>query len=108
MMGFARRAMSALLLFGLATVAGAAQSGARAGSMETITVHGASLAGNLSGDAADRKVKVYLPPGYATERRKRYPVIYFLHGFGIVGAQMLGKRFDFGIHFFDTFKYFGE
>ena len=82
MMGFARRAMSALLLFGLATVAGAAQSGARAGSMETITVHGASLAGNLSGDAADRKVKVYLPPGYATERRKRYPVIYFLHGFG--------------------------
>ena len=82
MMGFARRAMSALLLFGLATAAGAAQSGARAGSMETITVHGASLAGNLSGDAADRKVKVYLPPGYATERRKRYPVIYFLHGFG--------------------------
>ena len=82
MMGFARRAMCALLLFGLATAAGAAQSGARAGSMETITVHGASLAGNLSGDAADRKVKVYLPPGYATERRKRYPVIYFLHGFG--------------------------
>ncbi len=53
-----------------------------AGTMETITVHGASLAGNLSGDTADRKVKVYLPAGYAKERGKRYPVIYFLHGYG--------------------------
>jgi len=53
-----------------------------AGTLETITVHGASLAGNLSGDTADRKVKVYLPPGYQNDKRKRYPVIYFLHGYG--------------------------
>ncbi len=53
-----------------------------AGTMQTITVHGPSLAGNLSGDTADRKVKVYLPPGYEKARGKRYPVIYFLHGYG--------------------------
>ena len=72
------------LLVGILTLPAAPTlaADAAAGSMETITVHGPSLAGNLSGDTADRKVKVYLPPGYAKERGKRYPVIYFLHGYG--------------------------
>jgi len=56
------------------------------GSLEKITVHGSSLEGNLNGDSADRDVYVYLPPGYASSNR-RYPVIYFLHGYG-VGAEI--------------------
>ena len=52
-----------------------------AGKLERIKVHGASLAGNLSGDSADRDVSVYLPPSYAAEPRRRYPVLYLLHGF---------------------------
>jgi enterochelin esterase-like enzyme len=78
------RALGALIL-GILTFS--AFSGAAlaadlpAGKMETITVHGAALAGNLSGDTADRKVYVYLPPDYATHKRERFPVIYFLHGF---------------------------
>jgi S-formylglutathione hydrolase FrmB len=51
------------------------------GTLEQIKVHGPSLEGNLEGDPADRDVFVYLPPGYASSG-KRYPVIYFLHGYG--------------------------
>src|SRR5271155_661759 len=56
---------------------------ARKGSWEKITVHGKSLEGNLEGDSPDRDVFVYLPPSYATEKNRRYPVVYFLHGYGI-------------------------
>jgi enterochelin esterase-like enzyme len=50
-----------------------------------IAVHGYSLEGNLEGDSPDRAVEVILPPSYATDRRRRYPVIYLLHGFAISG-----------------------
>lgn len=53
------------------------------GTVERIKVHGASLAGNLEGDSPDREVFVYLPPSYAKETGKRYPVVYFLHGYGV-------------------------
>jgi enterochelin esterase-like enzyme len=52
------------------------------GRYERLTVHGASLEGNLEGDSPDRKVSVYLPPGYDRSPRKRYPVLYLLHGYG--------------------------
>jgi S-formylglutathione hydrolase len=29
----------------------------------------------------DRDVAVYLPPSYAKNRHRRYPVVYFLHGY---------------------------
>jgi enterochelin esterase-like enzyme len=48
-----------------------------------IKVHGKSLEGNLEGDSAARDVLVVLPPSYAKSPNRRYPVIYFLHGFGI-------------------------
>jgi S-formylglutathione hydrolase len=51
------------------------------GAAETFTLHGKSLAGNLIGDSADRTVSVYLPKAYATDKRRRFPVIYLLHGF---------------------------
>ena len=50
--------------------------------VERIRVFGPSLEGNLSGDDATRDVFVYLPPSYATETARRYPVVYFLHGYG--------------------------
>jgi S-formylglutathione hydrolase FrmB len=50
--------------------------------VETITVHGPSLEGNLEGDTPDRPVIVYLPPSYASEPDRRYPVVYLLHGYG--------------------------
>ncbi len=60
--------------------------GAKPVTVEHIKVHGASLEGNLEGDAVDREVIVFLPAGYAANKNKRYPVVYALHGYSI-GAQ---------------------
>jgi len=54
---------------------------AKKGSWEKIKVHGKSLEGNLEGDSPDRDVFVYLPPTYSTSPNRRYPVVYFLHGY---------------------------
>ena len=61
--------------------------GAKPVAVERIKVHGAALEGNLENDAVDRDVIVFLPPSYATERSRRYPVIYALHGYSIGAAQ---------------------
>jgi enterochelin esterase-like enzyme len=53
------------------------------GSVERIRVHGASLEGNLEGDSPDRDIVVYLPPSYAQSPNRRYPVVYFLHGYSV-------------------------
>ena len=52
-------------------------------SVEHIKIHGAALEGNLEKDDADRDVFVFLPPSYATERTRHYPVVYALHGYSI-------------------------
>src|SRR5580658_3186272 len=57
------------------------------GTVEKIKVHGKSLEGNLEGDTPDRDVLVYLPPSYNKQPNRRYPVVYFLHGY-TVGAQV--------------------
>jgi enterochelin esterase-like enzyme len=61
--------------------------GAKPVAVERIKVHGAALEGNLENDAVDRDVIVFLPPSYATEKSKRYPVVYALHGYSIGAAQ---------------------
>ena len=48
---------------------------------EKITVHGASLEGNLEKNTPDRTVLVLLPPSYDSAKARRYPVVYFLHGY---------------------------
>jgi enterochelin esterase-like enzyme len=55
---------------------------ARVGTVERVTVHGKSLEGNLEADSPDREVTVYLPPSYAADQARRYPVVYLLHGYG--------------------------
>ena len=65
--------------------------GAKPVTLERIKVHGAALEGNLEGDAVDREVIVVLPPGYATEKNRRYPVVYALHGYSI-GAEQWTKE----------------
>ncbi len=59
-----------------------AGTGPRTGTVERITVHGKSLEGNLEGDSPDRDVLVYLPPSYAADQARRFPVVYLLHGYG--------------------------
>jgi enterochelin esterase-like enzyme len=61
--------------------------GARPATVERITIHGTALEGNLEGDAVDRTVIVFLPPSYARDRARRYPVVYALHGYSIGAEQ---------------------
>ena len=61
---------------------GKAQNSAKQGTLDKIKVHGKALEGNLEGDSPDRDVFVYLPASYASSPNRRYPVLYFLHGYG--------------------------
>jgi S-formylglutathione hydrolase FrmB len=58
-----------------------AQAVAIKGKLERIKVHGKSLEGNLMGESAEPEVSIYLPPSYATNTTRRYPVVYLLHGY---------------------------
>lgn len=73
-------ALAAILSFAIAAPASAQGAG---GTIERIKVHGKSLEGNLEGDSPDRDVIVYLPASYAKNPKKRYPVVYELHGYAI-------------------------
>jgi S-formylglutathione hydrolase FrmB len=91
-MSIIRTASAAVLL---AIVLGAAgwldAQTPRAGTVEHVKVHGKALEGNLEGDSPDRDVTVYLPPSYATDRARRYPVIYLLHGYGGTDSTFTGR-----------------
>src|SRR3984957_11687516 len=71
----------------LQTVVPPIVAGAKPAIVENIKVHGTALEGNLAGDAVDRDVIVFLPPGYNKDKHRRYPVIYALHGFSIGAEQ---------------------
>jgi S-formylglutathione hydrolase FrmB len=61
--------------------------GAQPVTVEHIKIHGEALDGNLEGDAVDRDAIVFLPPSYKTKKRRRYPVVYALHGYSIGAEQ---------------------
>ncbi len=61
--------------------------GAKPVTVERIKIHGTALEGNLEGDAVDRDVIVFLPPSYRKEKKRRYPVVYALHGYSIGAEQ---------------------
>lgn len=65
--------------------------GARPVTVERIKIHGAALEGNLEGNAVDRDALVFLPPSYANEKSRRYPVVYALHGYSIGAEQWAGE-----------------
>jgi S-formylglutathione hydrolase len=60
------------------------------GKVVRIKVHGVGLEGNLSGDSPDRDVTVYLPPSYEKSSKRRYPVVYMLHGFTDSDEKWMG------------------
>ncbi len=73
----------------------AADTAASKGKVARIKVHGASLEGNLSGDSPDRDVTVYLPPSYEKSGKRRYPVLYLLHGFTDSDEKWMGWKKHF-------------
>jgi enterochelin esterase-like enzyme len=65
--------------------------------IDAIKIHSREIAGNLLGTSADRDVYVVLPPSYDRQPKRRYPVVYALHGYSIEAAQWLKE-----IHVPDT------
>jgi enterochelin esterase-like enzyme len=65
--------------------------GAKPATVERVKIHGAALEGNLEGDAVDRDTIVFLPPSYGSEKSRRYPVVYALHGYSIGAEQWTGE-----------------
>ena len=63
-------------------LAAAGTHGIRDSRLVERAVDGRSLEGNLLGGEEDRKVLIYLPPGYDRDRHRRYPVVYLLSGLG--------------------------
>lgn len=59
------------------------------GKVENLTVHATSLEENLVEESPDLSVGVFLPPDYEKNSNKRYPVVYWLHGFA--GYKNTGK-----------------
>jgi len=55
--------------------------------VDSVTVHSPALVGNLEGDSPDRNAMVVLPASYAKNPKRRYPVVYYLHGFAIDGRN---------------------
>lgn len=89
---------AALLLFAAGAAAAQAPTeapppvaGARKVTIEAVKVQSAHIAGNLLGTPALREVRVVLPPSYASQPRRRYPVVYALHGFSIGADQWLSE-----------------
>jgi enterochelin esterase-like enzyme len=65
--------------------------GAKPVEVVRIKIHGKALEGNLEGNAVDRDALVLLPPSYESDRTRRYPVVYALHGYTI-GAEQWSKE----------------
>src|SRR6185436_18621057 len=70
---------------------GGPAEGVRNGTVDHITVHGTALERNLEADSPDREVSVYLPPSYAGDQTRRYPVVYLLHGYGGRDDTFIGR-----------------
>jgi enterochelin esterase-like enzyme len=67
-----------------------------------VTVHSPGLEHNLLGDPADQPVSIYLPDAYAHDTDRRFPVLYFLHGYGAppathFNAERFREAMDAGI-----------
>ena len=57
-----------------------------------LQIDSARLAGNLLGDPAQRRFPVYLPPQYALQPERRFPLAVYLIGYGGWGAMKLTEE----------------
>ena len=85
-----RRTAAIAIAVSIAAIA-AIDAAQRKGSVDVFEVRSRAIEGNLVGDSPVRSVSVYLPPGYAAEKTRRYPVVYLLHGFTDSDAKWFGR-----------------
>ena len=74
--------------------------------VERFNMHSPALEGNLEGNSARPEVRVVLPPSYASEPNRRYPVLYALHGYTVTPEkwfkadkldELIGNAFRNGV-----------
>lgn len=58
------------------------------GKVEEKVFSAPSIQNNKGGEDANRKLTIYLPPGYE-KGNQRYPTLYFLHGYAADAADMM-------------------
>jgi S-formylglutathione hydrolase len=68
------------------------------GKLERVKVTGKSLAGNLMKESDSPEVSIYLPPGYLTDRTRRFPVVYVLHGYTGTDLSYFGSNAQRQLH----------
>lgn len=76
------------------------------GSVLTVKVQSESIANNMLGDNGERKVSIYLPPGYDENGIVNYPVVYMLPGeigtnedwFSVMGGPAFVEWLNKAIH----------
>ena len=73
-----RKFVAALGLLAACASPAAAQEAAR---VDWTSFHSPALEGNLEGNDPQRGVYVITPPGYDENPDRRYPVVYYLHGY---------------------------
>lgn len=78
---FARPRILVLILLCLALPATLALSAAAQSTVVDLTIHSPALENNRLGDPADQPVSIVLPAAYAQDAQRRFPVLYFLHGY---------------------------
>ena len=83
--------MVALVIGGGVSGVRSAQNPTKKGTVDRVKVHGQSLEGNLANETAAPEVTIYLPPSYAAERTRRYPVVYLLHGYTGTDSTWTGR-----------------
>lgn len=77
-----RRSRSlAVILTTFVCIAGAPLAAEPQGVIHRDSVPAPALRRNLVGDPAWNRMSIYLPPGYDRLPERRFPVLYFLHGF---------------------------
>ena len=64
-----------------------------AGRLVVTRVRGPALEDSALRVRPDPEVAIYLPPGYDDEPRRRYPVLYLLHGIGGTHADWTGRGY---------------
>jgi len=74
-------ALTAFLIAGAAPL-GQTPEPLPTGRLVVETIHFAALEDTVTGEDPNRTVAVYLPPSYFTERERRFPTLYLLHGIG--------------------------
>jgi len=68
------------------------------GKLERVKVKGKSLEGNLMKESDSPEVSIYLPPGYLTDRTRRFPVVYVLHGYTGTDLSYFGSNAQRQLH----------